>query len=187
MRATWYQKYYVHRRARPEEIGGLIHNQKTGKAEYPLHPDLIHSNVFDEPEFKRQDSFLLSQAFPEGCPTHPSYTAGHATVAGAQATMIKALYDETYVLPNPVMPNRHGTRLERYRGKDDDELTVGGEANKLASNLAFGRNWAGVYWRADAIESVLLGEKVAIELLQQQKRHFPRILISYLPNSMESD
>ena len=173
MRATWYQKYYVHRRARPEEIGGLIHNQKTGKAEYPLHPDLIDSNVFDESEFKRQDSFLLPQAFPEGCPTHPSYTAGHATVAGAQATMIKALYDETYVLPNPVMPNKHGTRLERYRGKDDDELTVGGEANKLASNLAFGRNWAGVHWRADAIESVLLGEKVAIELLQQRKETFP--------------
>ena len=101
--------------------------------------------------------------------------------------MIKALYDETYVLPNPVMSNRHGTRLERYRGKDDDELTVGGEANKLASNLAFGRNWAGVHWKSDAIESVLLGEKVAIELLSSEKRHFPRILISYLPNSMESD
>jgi hypothetical protein len=116
---------------------------------------------------------LLPQAFPEGCPTHPAYTAGHATVAGAQATILKAFFDETFVLPNPVIPNKEGTKLEPYKGPDKDELTVGGELNKLASNVAFGRNWAGVHWRSDALDSVLLGEKVAIELLQQRKSTFP--------------
>jgi hypothetical protein len=173
MRATWFQKWYVHRRARPEEFGGLVHIHKTDQAEYPIHPDIIDSNVFDEPEFKRQDSFLLSQAFPEGCPTHPSYTAGHATVAGAQATILKALYDETYVLPYTVIASKDGTELKRYTGPYKDELTVGGELNKLASNIAFGRNWAGVHWKSDALESLLLGEKVAIELLEQRKNTFP--------------
>jgi hypothetical protein len=173
LRAVWFQKYYVHRRLRPEEFGGLIHVQKTGKAEYPIHHDILESEVFDEPEFKRRDSFLLPQAFPEGCPTHPSYGAGHATTVGAQATILKALFDETYVLPNPVISNKEGTKLERYRGPDRDELTVGGEANKLASNIAFGRNFAGVHWRSDALESVLLGEKVAIELLRQRSNIYP--------------
>ena len=173
MRATWFQKYYVHRRLRPEEFGGRIHIQKTGQAEYPIHHDILKSHLFDEPEFKRRDSFLLPQAFPEGCPTHPAYTAGHATVAGAQATILKAFFDETFVLPNPVIPNKEGTKLEPYKGPDKDELTVGGELNKLASNVAFGRNWAGVHWRSDALDSVLLGEKVAIELLQQRKSTFP--------------
>ena len=173
MRAVWFQKYYVHRRARPEEIGGLVHVQKTGQAEYPIHRDLLESDVFNEPEFKKRDSFLLPQAFPEGCPTHPSYGAGHATVVGAQTTILKALYDETYILPNPVISNKEGTKLEPYRGPDRDELTVGGELNKLASNIAFGRNFGGVHWKSDALESVLLGEKVAIELMRQRASTFP--------------
>jgi hypothetical protein len=173
MRATWFQKYYVHRRLRPEEFGGRIHIQKTDQAEYPIHHDILESHLFDEPEFKKRGSFLLPQAFPEGCPTHPAYTAGHATVAGAQATILKAFFDETFVLSNPVIPNKEGTKLEPYTGPDKDELTVGGELNKLASNVAFGRNWAGVHWRSDALDSVLLGEKVAIELMRQQSRTFP--------------
>jgi hypothetical protein len=173
MRATWFQKYYVHRRLRPEEFGGRIHIQKTDQAEYPIHHEILESHLFDEPEFKKRGSFLLPQAFPEGCPTHPAYTAGHATVAGAQATILKAFFDETFVLPNPVIPNKEGTKLEPYTGPDKDELTVGGELNKLASNVAFGRNWAGVHWRSDALDSVLLGEKVAIELMRQQSRTFP--------------
>ncbi len=32
-------------------------------------------------------------AFPEGSPTHPSYGAGHATVAGACVTILKAWFD----------------------------------------------------------------------------------------------
>jgi hypothetical protein len=37
-----------------------------------------------------QDSYLLPLAFPEGSPTHPAYGAGHATVAGACVTILKA-------------------------------------------------------------------------------------------------
>jgi hypothetical protein len=33
---------------------------------------------------------FLSQTFTEGSPTHPSYGAGHATVASAFATILKA-------------------------------------------------------------------------------------------------
>jgi hypothetical protein len=172
LRAVWFQKYYVHRRLRPEAFGARIHIQKTGQAEYPIHRDILESDVFDEPQFKRRDSFLLSQAFAEGAPPHPSYGAGHATAVGAQATVLKAFFDETYVLPNAYVASRDGKELEPYRGPDKDELTVGGELNKLASNVAFGRDFAGVHYRSDAVESMLLGEKVAIELLRQRSLGF---------------
>jgi hypothetical protein len=42
---------------------------------------------------------------------------------------------------------------------------VGGELNKLAANLALGRDIAGVHWRSDGIEGLKLGEAVTIELL----------------------
>ncbi|MBP0616408.1 hypothetical protein [Jiella mangrovi] len=41
---------------------------------------------------------LLPQAFPEGSPMHPSYAAGHATVAGACVTILKAVF-QTYADP----------------------------------------------------------------------------------------
>ncbi|MGH2707615.1 MAG: phosphoesterase, partial [Actinomycetota bacterium] len=48
-------------------------------------------------------------------------------------------------------------------------LTVGEELNKLAANIAIGRNGAGVHWRSDYTESVKLGEQIAIGILQEQK------------------
>jgi hypothetical protein len=36
--------------------------------------------------------------------------------------------------------------------------------NKLAANIAFARNMAGVHWRSDVIEGLKLGEEVAISL-----------------------
>ena len=39
-------------------------------------------------------TYLLSQVYPEGSPNHPTYTSGHATVAGACATILKAFFDK---------------------------------------------------------------------------------------------
>jgi hypothetical protein len=46
---------------------------------------------------------------------------------------------------------------------------MGGELNKLAANIALGRDYAGVHWRSDTTESLKLGEAVAISLLQNVK------------------
>src|ERR1041385_494947 len=105
-------------------------------------------------------------AFPEGCPLHPSYGAGHATVAGACVTILKAIFDESFVIANAVVPNADGSALLPYAGPP---LTVGGELNKIASNVAMGRNLAGFHWRSDATESLTLGEEVAISILRDQR------------------
>lgn len=167
LKATWYQKWMVHRRLRPENYGGLVHNQIVHNR-YPgvLHDDVLSSAVLGKLHSKN-GTYLLPQAFPEGCPTHPSYTAGHATVAGACVTILKAYYDETFPIYEPVMPTPDGMALVRYNGPGP--LTVGGELNKLAMNIAHGRNLAGVHWRSDATQSMLLGEKIAISILRDQR------------------
>lgn len=168
LKAVWHQKWFVHRRLRPETFGGRIHNHLTHQANYPIDAEILNSSVVDR-IFSQYGTYLLPMAFPEGSPTHPAYGAGHATVAGACVTVLKAWFDESYVLPEPVIPNADGTALTSYTGPDHDKLTVGGELNKVAANIAIGRNMAGVHWRTDYTESVKLGEAIAIGILQEQK------------------
>ncbi|MGB7291480.1 MAG: vanadium-dependent haloperoxidase [Thermodesulfobacteriota bacterium] len=165
LKAVWYQKWFVHRRLRPEVFGGRIHNHLTGAAEYPIDPDVLESPVLDE-VFGLYETFLLPQVFPEGSPLHPAYGAGHATVAGACVTILKALFEESFIIPNPVVVSTDGLSLDPYTGP---ELTVGGELSKLAANIAIGRNFAGIHWRSDYTESLILGEAVAIGILRDQR------------------
>jgi hypothetical protein len=166
LKATWYQKWFVHRRLRPEVMGGRVHVQKTSNR-YPgvLHNDILSSPVLGR-VFSKFGTYLHPQAFPEGSPTHPSYTAGHATVAGACVTILKALFDEHFVIPHPVQVSSDGLALVPYSGP---ALTVGGELNKVASNVATGRNIAGVHWRSDSLQSMLLGEQIAISVLADHR------------------
>lgn len=163
LKVTWYQKWMVHRRLRPEELGGRIEMHRERKTEMPLHDSLFASAALEETR-RRNGSALLPQAYPEGCPTHPSYPAGHAVIAGACATVLKACLDESHVIPDPVMASADGLSLVPYQGS---QLTVGGELDKLAANVAFGRNFAGIHWRSDGIEGLRLGEEVAIALLEE--------------------
>jgi hypothetical protein len=165
LKAVWYQKWAVHRRLRPEAMGGLVHHTRSGSRSYPLSRALLNAHVLDV-TFAKNGSYLLPVAFAEGSPTHPSYGAGHATVAGACVTVLKAWFDESYVLPNPVVADRDGTSLLPYTGPD---LTVGNELNKLAGNVANGRNAAGIHYRSDYWESVQLGERLALSILEEQK------------------
>lgn len=41
------------------------------------------------------------------------------------------------------------------------ELTIEGELNKLAMNVAMGRTMGGVHWRSDNTRSLKLGEAIA--------------------------
>ncbi len=168
LKAVWFQKWLVHRRLRPEAFAGSVHNHLTGAARYPVHRDALNSAALPE-VFRTHGTYLLPMAFPEGSPTHPAYGAGHATVAGACVTLLKALFDEGFVIPDPVEASADGLSHVPFTGPP---LTVGGELNKLASNVAIGRNIAGLHWRSDATESLKLGEEVAIRYLRDERRTF---------------
>jgi membrane-associated phospholipid phosphatase len=173
LKAVWFQKWFVHRRLRPEVFGGRLH----------WHLDRGRTYEFDEtelaklvagplarPEIEAAQHFL-PMAFPEGSPTHPAYGAGHATVAAACVTLLKALFEtEGTTLDSlgvsVLQPNADGSALVPYTGADAAALTLEGELNKLAANVGLARNFAGVHWRSDWSASVKLGEAVARHFLQ---------------------
>lgn len=169
LKAVWNQKWFVHRRLRPEVFAERIDRTAYYGANYPVHSEILNSLSTNSRlgGYMPSGNAFLPMAFPEGSPTHPAYGAGHATVAGACVTVLKAWFDESFVIENPVAPDETGQVLVPYTG--GDTLTVGGELNKLASNVALGRNIAGVHWRSDGTESLKLGEAVAISILKDQK------------------
>ena len=175
LKAVWFQKWFVHRRLRPEVHAARVHRTLFAGAGYPVHAEILNS--FNSASrlggFMPPGNALLPMAFPEGSPTHPAYGAGHATVAGACVTILKAWFNETTRLVDiglsPVEPSDDGLALVPYTGSDAGDLTVGGELNKIASNVANGRNMAGVHWRTDANESLKLGVQIAIGILRDQR------------------
>ena len=169
LKSVWNQKWFVHRRLRPEAFGERVDRTLYHGANYPVHTEILNSLSTKSRlgGYMPAGNAFLPMAFPEGSPTHPAYGAGHATVAGACVTILKAWFDENFVIQNPLMPDATGQSLVPYTG--GDTLTVGGELNKIASNVALGRNVAGVHWRSDGTESLLLGEALAISVLKDQK------------------
>jgi len=97
-------------------------------------------------------------AYPEGCPTHPSYPAAHAVNAGACGTVLKAFFDEEFIISDPVEATADGSELEPWRG---EALALGGA-----------RDAAGVHFRSDSALGLRLGEDVAIGLLADYSRTY---------------
>src|SRR6202521_4210736 len=163
--ASWYQKWYVHRRLRPEEYAGRVEMHRAGRAHYPVAGEVLTSEAMAEVT-RRHASALLPQAYPEGCPTHPSYPAAHGVIAAAGTTVLKAFFDESYLVSNPVVPAPDGLTLLPYAGPP---LTIGGELDKLAWNIGMGRNFAGIHWRSDVAAGLEMGEAVALAVLREMK------------------
>ena len=175
LNAVWYQKWFVHMRPRPEAIGGIVHLIKTGQGnetDVKLSPVILNSNGLQQ-SFNKYGTWLLSLAYPEGSPTHPSYPTGHGVVAGACITVLKFFFDGNFVIPNPVMPAPDGLSLVPYTGADASQLTVNGELAKLGHNVSFGHGiHAGIHWRSDTDTSLLLGEAVALSILRHKARTY---------------
>jgi hypothetical protein len=175
LKAAWYQKWLVHRHGRPEELGGRVHFAKMKQERTALHRDILDAEVLGIVH-DRSKSYLLPQAYPEGSPAHPAYPSGHAVIAGACATVLKACFAESWVMPGCVTPSASGQALEPYTKQ---ELTLGGELDKMAENVAFGRNFAGVHWRCDAVEGLALGETFAIHYLREMKTTAPELFAGF--------
>lgn len=186
LKAVRYQKFNVHRRLRPEVLAARLAKHKEldvpeiDKMVGKLQPilNLIDAKNGDDNNLVN-GNYLLPMAFCEGSPMHPCYGAGHATVAGACVTILKAFFDHKHPLTmagdcKAFVPCNKGLCLEAVSVidpvcKGEIQLTVEGELNKLASNIAIGRDWAGVHYFTDYIESLRMGEKIAIGILEEQK------------------
>ena len=172
-KAAWYSKWFVHRALRPEAYGGLVHMTKTGQASYPLHKDVLNSIAVANVFAQKPRTYFLPQAFPEGSPQHPSYPQGHATMAGACATILKAAFDGSVAFKTLgdkriVTASADGLSLVDYTGSDASQITINGEIEKLASNIGQARDFAGIHWRSDYEWGLRLGEAAALSVLRDQ-------------------
>ena len=125
---------------------------------------------------------------------HATYGAGHATVAGACTTIVKAFFDTGTVFGKNADSNHcnHGNYgfypdvshigyFEPDKGCSEllfkklkgCPLTLEGELNKLAANISIGRNMAGVHYFSDYYDSLRMGEEIAIGILQEQALCYP--------------
>lgn len=108
LKAVRYQKFNVHLRLRPEALAARIARADEIEKRFPqicgcftamrdaLKPTLDALDAHPT-SGNGADAALLPMAFGEGSPMHPTYGAGHATVAGACVTMLKAFYDTSSV------------------------------------------------------------------------------------------
>ena len=196
LKAVRYQKFNVHRRLRPEALAArmaLLDNlensvteatfSKFSKMEGDLKPTLTEIRALNT-----NKSAFLPMAFQEGSPMHPAYGAGHATVAGACVTILKAFFNTDAVFfkkdgglsigavenaaPMAFMASDDGSELVPDTGLSAP-LTVGGELNKLAANISIGRNMGGVHYYSDYFDSIRMGEEIAIGLLKEQALGYP--------------
>ena len=186
LKAVRYQKFNVHRRLRPEAVGGWMYQRRNGsastQAQLTALTNMEHAFAGSsgigarlEAANSANGNWLLPMAFPEGSPTHPSYGAGHATVAGACVTILKGWFDHGWELkdrtgaPIAYEPLSDGSALNDVSGTLSSPLVLEGELNKVAANIAIGRDWAGVHYYTDYLESFRLGERVALGILEEQK------------------
>ncbi len=184
LKAVRHQKFNIHRRLRPEALAARLSKRKELNVSEidtmvtALQPilDMIDEKNPSDPDLPK-GNYLLPMAFCEGSPMHPSYGAGHATVAGACVTILKAFFDHKHPLTMAgdkkmaFVPETDGSCLTKVPVKEGS-LTVEGELNKLASNISIGRDWAGVHYFTDYIESLRMGEQIAIGILEEQKLTF---------------
>ena len=185
LKASWFRKWIVDLRLRPEEYGALLEAKRIGSSPVPtasteLHSDVLTSAVLPK-ILAKYGTHLMPQAFPEGSPTHPCYTGGHATVAGACATIIKFFVDgSTKIRPlllaagsDVKQPTPDGLSLVNYTGADRDTLDINGELSKLAFNVPFGHGvHAGIHFRSSNHWGVLLGEAVALSILKDRAKSY---------------
>ena len=225
LKAVRYQKFNNHLRLRPEALAGRLEKSKKIDEMYPVTccaftkmRDNLQETVDAIKDYNKnhatrgEDTALLPMAFQEGSPMHPAYGAGHATVAGACVTMLKAFFDTSAVFARigddatfygrSKIEEAHKDQKIEYGAYepaadckqlefkefskcgpaaaagdaadgDSCPLTLEGELNKLAANISIGRNMAGVHYFSDYYDSVRMGEKIALGILEEQALGYP--------------
>jgi hypothetical protein len=183
LKAAWRQKWVTNVRLRPEVYAGRVHFTLDDAQDYSLDAAVLGAgttaNMLAANTGNGSATYLLPLVYPEGSPAHPSYPAGHATLAGACATVLKAFFANDTLITG--LASGTFEVIESITGEETyaellaapitdpgvvDSLTVSIELNKLASNIATARNMAGVHYRSDGDQGVLLGEQVAIQYIK---------------------
>lgn len=202
LRAAWLTKWQNSLKIRPETAAARLSWYETATDKPPelatwaemFSEDLkTRIKAWTASQGADEGSTFLPLLYDEGSPTHPSFPAGHATVAGACVTIMKAFL-HTHGPAPAYAPVKWTAKFGPVQMVSDDTgdlvdtvdsgETIVGELNKLASNVSLGRNLAGVHYRCDGYCGIVMGEEVAISYLKAMTySYYPAILkknISFL-------
>lgn len=172
LKAVSYHKWLVSQKIRPEAMAMIVERIfQTDKNPHDLHEDLLDSKTLGH-VYKKNGNLLLPQVYESGAPCSPSYPSASAAVSAGVCLILKAFYDENWRFPNAYTPSPDGSRLVeevKFRKK----LTLGGELDKLVSNVSIGRMFAGTDFRSDYISGVEIGEKTCLRVLEDMIRRYP--------------
>lgn len=171
LRVAWYLKWGI-LRIRPEEYAHRINlgdpniiDHVPGLSNMVSYIKQNSPSILNE-QIRKNGDLLLNCSYKEGSPNHPSFPSGHACIAAACVTVMKAMFvlhdqDMNHLKWNgPVLHSINGDSLVNFAG-DTSELTIIGELNKLVSNISFGRQWAGVHFTTDSECGIQIGENFA--------------------------
>lgn len=143
MRECWRLKW-LHRRQRPEE---LWPRAVAGE----LHPAFLeHAGWLVE-----RIGEYLPMVYAPGSPLHPDWPSGHAVLAGAGFTILKAAFAD--------QPFGGNGSLHR-------------ELDLAAWVMSFGRTAAGIHTRSSLIAGLMLGQHHALQVLAKQNAMSPQPL-----------
>jgi len=142
LKAVRFQKFNNHIRLRPEALAARIEllRDPTPAALASTPPALtrdigalmgsLTATLAEVRDGVGGGTYFLPMAFPEGSPMHPAYGAGHATVAGACVTILKAFFDTSAVLAktfseDPCNPGNlvEAVRFKRYSPERQSSIT----------------------------------------------------------------
>ena len=198
MLTAWYTKWLRCMKIRPEmyaaRIAKALDEKFTERNKVPFFEEIYRMSrdpklkeLFEKiSEGNAEHAPFLKGIYNEGSPTHPSFPAGHAVLAGSCITVIKAMLRTNDERNRPIRWDRpvrlaskdgFSTRLiERSEDPTIRHMTINGELNKMAMNFAFGRNFAGVHYRNDTEYGLKLGEEYAMHVLGNLSKNFyPRV------------
>ena len=161
---VWYHKWLVHLRHRPESGGGIVQLMQTDQGNtINAH---VNNNVLNsqavQSSFSKYGSYLLSQAFPEGSPTHPAYPTGHGVVGGRLHHLAEVFLRRQF--RDPQSTGTHQRRsltraLHRWRCRPDYRRRRTQQASRITSASAMGSTRAYI-GAATRDSSMVLGRSV---------------------------
>lgn len=123
-------------------------------------PNLLHwvsrANRARRGPQRFDSSLLLPLAGPERQHLNPSDLAAHAIVAGALATLLKAVFDTS-----------SQTQLQAV-GEQGPALVLEDQVDRLAADVALLRCVSGGYFPAENVQDLRLGQAIALHLLRDR-------------------
>ena len=154
MQETRFAKY-TRNRIRPEELAAYFEQRRLWidildveiKAFVDSNYEAFINNEAVIKSFNKYNTYLLPQAYIEGCPLHPDHPKGHFTFARAIVECLKSVFD------NQSMPKLSVNELWDTIIQSEPVMLYD-ELDSFADQIDLARSYAGVHFLQDEVRKL---------------------------------